>query len=181
MKPFDFQLAKKGEEFPVGPGWVVEPKIDGVRMAVEVRRDGFRAFGREGALSLPAHIDALVELLGVPEGAVLDGEYSFGPDAASSYGVVGRSRPPRVGVFHVFDCLVPGMEGVELKTRKLWIMRRFKEHPCAPVLPVFWACFENTEEAYGHFCKEGYEGMVAKRLDSVYQGGRHASWLKFKP
>ena len=36
------------------------------------------------------------------------------------------------------------------------------------------------EAYYGEACRDGWEGLVAKRADAPYRGGRTRDWLKFK-
>jgi DNA ligase D-like protein (predicted ligase) len=36
------------------------------------------------------------------------------------------------------------------------------------------------EKFYAQACQDGWEGLIAKRADAPYQGGRDRDWLKFK-
>src|SRR3712207_8604748 len=39
---------------------------------------------------------------------------------------------------------------------------------------------EHGEELYREACQKGLEGVIAKRADSPYRGGRSRDWLKLK-
>ena len=39
---------------------------------------------------------------------------------------------------------------------------------------------EDGDVVFRHACKMGLEGIVSKRLGSIYRSGRSRDWLKFK-
>jgi ATP-dependent DNA ligase len=39
---------------------------------------------------------------------------------------------------------------------------------------------ESGDVVFRHACKLGFEGIVSKRLGSIYRSGRSKDWLKFK-
>jgi ATP-dependent DNA ligase len=41
-------------------------------------------------------------------------------------------------------------------------------------------CLAFAGRTGGQACRDGWEGLIAKRADAPYQGGRSRDWLKFK-
>jgi len=157
------------------PGWVFEQKLDGIRYLAFVAGGEARLLTRNRIRHRhPAVEAALVDQPGAD--FVVDGEM-----------VSGRRRPgaPR-GVgddalqYVVFDVLrLDGHDVTQLPlhTRKQLLRSRFAwREPLAAVD----ALAENGLAAYERACREGWEGVMAKRGDSVYEHKRSRAWLKMK-
>lgn len=87
-----------------------------------------------------------------------------------------------VPVFYfVFDILYAGnvsLLSVPLRERKLILKTLLGAHPQVQILQHFDT---DAELAYETCINHGFEGIVAKRLDSQYESGRRSpSWLKVK-
>lgn len=173
-----FQLCKRGLEIPDSPKWYFEPKLNGVRMAVIYTREGHRACGREAPLILPPHI--LKALPSFPVGTVLDGEFLYGEDNHSAWSVIGRSNPPALGEFAVFDCILGPKDRKPLCERKDRLIGAIMGEVVTMVPWWPWIKEGWGRTIFLHFKSTGLEGMVAKRLDKPYKAGRHSTWLKFK-
>lgn len=87
-----------------------------------------------------------------------------------------------VPVFYfVFDILYAGavsLLSVPLRERKLILKTILCSHPQIQILQHFES---DAELAYENCINHGFEGIVEKRLDSLYESGRRSpSWLKIK-
>ena len=148
------------------PAWTFERKLDGIRMLAFKHGSSVRLLSRN-RLSLltayPAVADALARL--PIDDAVLDGE------ATGAWGRQGRAD------YHVFDVL--WLDGQDLRSLTLEARRaRLWDIPFA--LPIARVRPLDGPEPWARACREGWEGVIAKRLDSPYEPRRSKHWLKMK-
>ncbi len=148
------------------PAWTFERKLDGIRMLAFKDGDEVRLLSRNKlqlTASYPA-VAAAVAALPV-DSAVLDGE------ATGAWGRQGRAD------YHVFDLLwLDGESCTALplsERRKRLDGIRFRL-PIARVQPL------TGSSPWERACREGWEGVIAKRLDSSYEHRRSKHWLKMK-
>jgi len=81
----------------------------------------------------------------------------------------------------VFDILM--LDGIDLRSkplieRKIILEQNIKENDRVKVVKYIEG---KGKEFYEDLLKKGYEGMVAKRKDSIYEHKRSNYWLKVKP
>jgi bifunctional non-homologous end joining protein LigD len=149
-----------------GPEWIFERKLDGIRVLAFKHGREVRLLSRN-RLPLNASYPAVVEAMGrLPyEQLVLDGE------ATGVWG--GRGRV----AYHVFDLLwVNGTEVMSLPLeRRRELLRGLPLR--APLERV-----ESLEDPrpWERACREGWEGVIAKRRDAPYEHRRSPHWLKMK-
>jgi bifunctional non-homologous end joining protein LigD len=189
---FPLMLPTLVEEVPDGPGWLFELKWDGVRVLV-LRADGRVALwsrtGRDASAQYPEVVQAVAGLAGGD--LALDGEVVALDDAGRpSFELlqrrmhVVRGRAAAVAavpvVAYVYDCLAADgrdLRGLPLAERK-WVLRAL-----VPGRGPLRYC-EHVEGQGRRFlaaaCAAGLEGVVAKRADSPYRGGRRGEWRKIK-
>jgi bifunctional non-homologous end joining protein LigD len=148
------------------PGWTFERKLDGIRMLAFKDRSGVRLFSRN-KLSLTAAypaVAAAIAALPITD-AILDGE------ATGAWGKQGKAD------YHVFDVL--WLNGRDVTALPLSERRALlKGVPFA--LPVARVAALSGDAPWERACREGWEGVIAKRLDSVYEHRRSKTWLKMK-
>lgn len=164
--------------------WGFEIKWDGYRAIARVQGDDVRLYSRSGLLlndQFPSLVPALAHL-GVE--AMLDGEIV----ALDSSGIPRfhllrkhEGRAPVPPVYYAFDLLFLNgrdLRGLPLSERKAELKRiipdsdriRYSDH----VVGEGKALFALAKD-------KGYEGVVAKRLDSPYlEGERGRDWLKIR-
>jgi bifunctional non-homologous end joining protein LigD len=149
-----------------GPEWIFERKFDGVRLLAFKNGGDVRLLSRNRLSQNAAYpsIVAAVEALPVRD-VILDGEGT---------GVWGRAG--RV-VYHVFDVL--WLDGRDLTTLPLHARRaRLEELPLrSPLRPVETL---PDPKPWERACREGWEGVIAKRRDAKYEHRRSPHWLKMK-
>lgn len=147
-------------------GWIFERKLDGVR-AVTVRKGWRPQLWSRNHKRLDDGYPELVELLTELGGThfVTDGEIVRTGDTLR---------------YHLFDLLSldgDDLTGRPLRERKDLLRGAFRFH--GPLRYVEHLD-RDGEAYYRHACHCSWEGIVAKRADSPYRGGRSADWLKFK-
>jgi bifunctional non-homologous end joining protein LigD len=149
-----------------GPEWIFERKFDGIRLLAFKRGPSVRLLSRNRLpqnASYPSVVDAIADL--PVDDAILDGEAT---------GVWGRQG--RVA-YHVFDILwLDGRDvtSLPLDERRALLSTLPLRSPLQRVELVEGA------KPWQRACKEGWEGVIAKRRDSPYEHRRSKLWLKMK-
>jgi bifunctional non-homologous end joining protein LigD len=144
------------------PEWIFERKLDGIRMLAYRRGSDVRLYSRN---RLPQHnpsVAAAIAALPVQE-VILDGEASWAGDSRVAY--------------HVFDILF--LDGRNVMPLPLHERRALLAAlPLRP--PLGRVAALESPEPWQRACREGWEGVVAKRRDSPYEQRRSPHWLKMK-
>jgi bifunctional non-homologous end joining protein LigD len=147
-----------------GPEWIFERKLDGIRLLAFRRHEDVRLFSRN---RLPQDHPSLARAIGdlpVRE-VILDGEVT------GAWG-----RPGKVA-YHVFDVL--WLDGRDLRPLPLEERRALlRGLPLRE--PLHRVASLDDARPWEHAAREGWEGVVAKRRDSVYEHRRSPHWLKMK-
>jgi bifunctional non-homologous end joining protein LigD len=144
-----------------GPEWIFERKYDGIRLLSFRKGATVRLFSRN---QLPQHYSSIDEAIGALDvnEVILDGEVDWG----------GRNVH-----YHVFDIL--WLDGRNLMPLP-FIERRTILHHLALVNPLHAVAELTGERPWEQACREGWEGVIAKRRDSLYEHRRSPHWLKMK-
>jgi len=149
-----------------GPEWVFERKLDGIRLLAFKNGHDVRLLSRNRLPrndSYPEFVTAVANL-DVRE-IVLDGEAT---------GVWGRSD---AAGYHLFDVL--WLDGRLLTPLPLEARRELlTKLPLRPPLMVVERL--NEPAPWERACREGWEGVIAKRRDAPYEHRRSPLWLKMK-
>lgn len=172
---------------PSGEGWLHELKLDGYRM--QARKDGARVqmLTRTGLDWTERMRAVAVEVARLPvEKATLDGEVVvLGPNGTTSFADLQASM--QEGAKHAltyfcFDLLhVDGRNtrGLPLHERKE-LLTEILRSADEDVLRVSEHLETGGPELLKKACELHAEGIVSKRADSPYDGGRGGDWLKMK-
>ena len=167
-KPFDRQ------------GWVYEEKYDGYRILAYKEGCRVTLLSRNGKGRTEAYpgVATAVAML-PPRTLLLDGEVvAFDKHRVSCFQILqeGRSAP----VYAVFDCLF--QDGHDLRAKPLALRRGLMEAAIRGSKVLFASHRLNSSglQAFQEAKASGYEGVVAKDLESPYIEGRTRRWLKFK-
>jgi DNA ligase D-like protein (predicted ligase) len=164
------------------PEWIFERKLDGIRcLAV---RDGadVRLWSRND-LSLNGRFPEVAEALAAQarERFAVDGEVVAFAGAQTSFArLARRGREPVPVFFYVFDLL--WLDGEDVRRLPLRSRKRLLRDALSWADPLRFTAHRNAdgEAFYAEACRQGWEGLIAKRADSPYGGGRSKDWLKFK-
>jgi len=167
---------------PHGSEWWYEPKWDGHRAIVRVHDGGLDAISSSGQPRMerwPFLRHVLDAVDGDHGDVILDGEVvAMGEDGRHSFQLVGR--PDRPHAFVVFDLLAEN--GTDL-TAVPWAERRERLEALVNRTPqVFVTPVSADADSIMKATREnGFEGVIAKRTDSVYLPGRRTTaWIKVK-
>jgi DNA ligase D-like protein (predicted ligase) len=150
-----------------GAEWVFERKLDGIRLLAFKDARGVRLLTRNQLQRNDSYPELVRAVAALPvRDAILDGEAT---------GMFGTRDAPNG--YHLFDVL--WLDGADLTSRTLDARRQVLESlPLAP--PLFLVARLNEARPWERACAEGWEGVIAKRRDSVYEHKRSRHWLKMK-
>ena len=144
-----------------GPEWIFERKYDGIRLLAFRHGPDVQLYSRNRLpQNYPPIADAIASL---PSGdLILDGEVTWSDSFL---------------VYHVFD--IPWFEGRDVSQLPLDQRRALLESlpfrlPLEHVAPL------TDSKPWERACTDGWEGVIAKRRDSLYEHRRSPHWLKMK-
>ncbi|MES5813559.1 DNA ligase D [Pseudoxanthomonas sp. Soil82] len=183
---FAAELCTLREAPPSGDAWLHEIKWDGYRLLADLV-DGQAKLRSRNDLDWTARVPAIaraVEALPVSD-AHLDGELVVLDDrghsdfSALQRVLEGSSRQPLRYV--VFD--LPGVAGVDLSGTAL-VERKQLLRELLGSTPGVLAYSDHVvghgAEVFAASGKAGFEGIISKRVDARYRGGRGQDWIKVK-
>jgi len=181
-------LATLAKETFSRPGWIYEPKLDGVRAIAFVSKGRVKMFSRN-ALDLTAKYPPVRASLEKQSGdLVLDGEVvALDQNGRPSFQLLQNIASHPKGaqkipiVYYVFDLLQYNgklLTAEPLTKRKAKLASILKESDSIRLLKDLQC---DGEEAFALCVKQGLEGIVAIKADSKYEIGRRSpNWLKVK-
>ena len=181
------ELCKLVETAPAGNGWLHEAKWDGYRIVATIRSGKVRVWSRNG-IEWTAKVPELVA--GVAslhlKSGELDGEMIVPSATGSDFNALqGRLSAENKAplLYMLFD--MPSLNGEDLRARplierKAALKELLAEHP-HPLLAYSEHQVGNGAALFAHATKEGWEGIVSKKVNSVYRDGdRNGDWVKVK-
>ena len=148
------------------PEWVFERKLDGIRLLAFKRGRDVRLLSRNRLsqnAAYPAVVDAVAAL--PVRDVILDGE------ATGVWGKRGKVA------YHVFDVMwIDGRDvtSLPLDERRKLLDALPMRSPLARVSRL------RDAKPWERACRDGWEGVIAKRRDSRYEHRRSPHWLKMK-
>jgi bifunctional non-homologous end joining protein LigD len=184
LKAFDFCIPTRGTKVPDRPDWLHEIKYDGYRLRVELNGDHVRLITRNG-------YDWTGRYPWIAESAlknrikqfVVDGEaVVLGVDGVPDFNALHSRKQDDEVQLYAFDILAlngDDLRPLPLSMRKTNLARLLARRPEG----IFVAPFEQGEigpDLFRAACNMGLEGMVSKRADRPYRGGRSPDWVKVK-
>jgi ATP-dependent DNA ligase len=145
-----------------GPEWLFERKFDGIRLLAFKQGEDVRLFSRN---RLPHHYPAVIAAIAdlPPHDLILDGEMTWRGEENAAY--------------HVFDIM--WLDGQDV--RSLPTDRRRALLGALPLRsPLERVAALDDPKPWERACREGWEGVIAKRRDAPYEHRRSPHWLKMK-
>ncbi|HUS75035.1 MAG TPA: non-homologous end-joining DNA ligase [Methanothrix sp.] len=197
IDPVKPMLAVSGQPFDSAE-WIFEPKIDGTRCIAEVSQ------GAKGGKGVRLHNRRLFDItyrypelaLALAQGAsgcVLDGEIAVFADGKPSFGALAerdhqsdrlaidylsRAMPASYVVFDILYAKERCVMDLPLRERKTILQEELQESEIVTIADSFP---EKGGDYFQAALKMGIEGIMAKRLASVYEPGmRSQDWIKIK-
>ncbi len=188
----DPELATLTKDRFSDPAWIFERKLDGERCVAYVAGDGEARLMSRSQHQVTSTFPEIAEALAAQgrDECVVDGEIVAFDGSQTRFEQlqqrlgVARPGPDLLAAvpvyFYLFDVLHAGGRDVRLlplMERKDVLRGLFPFDD-----PLRYTEHRDTEgEAlYREACRNGWEGLVAKRADAPYHGGRSRDWLKFK-
>ena len=184
LKAFEFCIPTRGTAVPAGPDWYHEIKYDGFRLLVQRDGDRVRLITRGGydwAKRYPWIVQAALK--NRHRQFVIDGEaVVLGVDGYSDFNAMYSGKHNEEVQLCAFDVLA--MDGDDLRDLPLSmpkanLARLLARRPDG----IFLSDFEQGEigpDLFRAACDMGLEGLVSKRRDRPYRGGRSKYWVKVK-
>ena len=143
-----------------GPEWIFERKYDGIRLLAFKQGEAVRLYSRNRLAQHIPGVAAAIASLPVHD-AILDGEITWDREKA----------------YHVFDLL--WLDGRSVTTLPLderrALLQRLPFRGPLQRVPLL-----DDPAPWERACREGWEGVIAKRRDAPYEHKRSKSWLKMK-
>jgi bifunctional non-homologous end joining protein LigD len=166
------------------PNWIYEIKWDGYRAVAYVNKDGVEIISRNNKpfTDKYAPVTAALQAMGID--AVLDGEIVATDDKGlANFQLLQNWQNAPVHLhFYVFDIL--WLDGYDLTQLPLLERKKILHQVLPPddaVLRYSDHVVGTGKDFYKVALKQGLEGIMAKRADSIYEvGKRTADWLKIK-
>jgi ATP-dependent DNA ligase len=184
MPKFEFCLPTTGKVVPARPEWFHEIKYDGYRLRVE--RDGERVrLITRGGYDWTARFPWIVEaaLKNRTKQFVIDGEaVVLCVDGMPDFNALHSRKYNGEAQLCAFDVLALDGEllrNLALSMRKTNLERLLRGRPDG----IFINPFEIGAigpDLFRAACDMGLEGLVSKRSDRPYRGGRSKEWIKVK-
>jgi bifunctional non-homologous end joining protein LigD len=168
---------------PSGSGWLHEIKHDGFRILARRDRAGVRLFTRNAndfTDRFPFIATAVAEL--PVKSCLIDGEAIVcDENGLAVFDLIRRHRAGERAVLSAFDLLE--LDGKDLRrkpieTRKALLAKLLNGSHLSLVLNEHYE--EDGAIVFREACRLGCEGIVSKRLGSIYRRGRSPLWLKVK-
>ena len=178
------QLATLVDAVPAGSDWMFEYKYDGYRLLIATGGEAATAWTRNGN-DWSDKFRGIVKAAGkLPAGCLIDGEaVALGGNGKPDFGLLQTSLKGGEAdlAYYAFDLIVDRGEDIA----KLGNLER-KERLAALLEgvggPIIFGdhVLAKGEALFEAICKEGGEGIIAKKASASYTGARAKNWLKIK-
>ena len=168
-------------EPPRGDGWVHELKHDGYRLQIHVRDGRVRLYTMNGADWTKRYPRIVEEAVRLREPLIIDAEVvCLDAKGVADFDALHSRTMDDTAVACAFDLLVSGDDIrrrplIERKNALQWVLRKSRDG------------IQYVEHAEGHgdklfaaACDLGLEGIVSKKLTSLYRSGPSKAWIKVK-
>jgi bifunctional non-homologous end joining protein LigD len=176
-------LPSSAERPPSGDDWLHEIKHDGIRILARRDASGVRLITRHGndfTARFPLAVEAVTRL--PANSFLLDGESIVTNERGLAvFDLIRHKRHGANAVLLAFDLIE--LDGEDLRRMPIEQRKRKMAKLVRGPYPgiVLNEVFEGDGDVlFAHACKLGCEGIVSKRLGSLYRSGRSQHWLKIK-
>jgi len=168
---------------PEGKEWSYEIKLDGFRLEAVKKKSETSLYSRRGNLLNEKFPYIATALKALPDDTILDGEVvALDEQGRSDFNLLQNFRSAEAKIhYYVFDILVLKGKDVSvlpLEKRRQILDRVLKRNDHISSSP---AEAGSSKKILTFVKQHGLEGVVAKRLDGIYEPGqRTGSWCKFR-
>ncbi len=184
-------LATLTERRDFGDDWLLERKFDGERCVARKVGNVVQLESRSGKDLTDTYPEIRAAVAAQPSrDFLLDGEVVAYDDDQTSFTRLQqrlgstRPSPEQVAKYPVVYCVFDLLEldGEDLTARPLVERRARLTRTIRPssALQHSEAWRSDSQRRFAVACRSGWEGLIAKRADASYVGGRSKDWLKLK-
>jgi ATP-dependent DNA ligase len=180
LRPCEPTLADRP---PTGPGWLHEIKHDGFRVLARKQGERVLLWSRRGA-DFTTRFEAIAEAVRglAPDQALIDGEaVVLRADGRSDFRALMTKRGGAEASLVAFDLL--RLDGDDLRLRPLEARREALMRLVGDVgnsIVFSEAIAAEGAVVFAKACELGLEGVVSKRVGSLYKSGPSRNWIKTK-
>ncbi len=178
------QLATLVDAVPSGSDWLFEYKYDGYRLLIATGDGAATAYTRNGNDWSDKFRGIVRAAAGLPAGCLIDGEaVALGKDGKPDFQLLQATLKGGEAdlAFYAFDLLIDqgedltGLTNLERKERLAALLKGVSS-------PILYGdhVIAKGEALFDAICKEGGEGIIAKKAGATYRGSRAKNWLKVK-
>jgi bifunctional non-homologous end joining protein LigD len=184
LKFIEPMYARLINELPEGRDWLYEVKFDGYRCLVGRDSNGVTLWSRRENLFTKQFPQIARACERFPPGTLVDGEIvALDESGRVSFNLLQHHRSEAQAVlFYVFDVLVYRGRSLlnEPLERRRQVLAKAIRGKAAPL--AMSESLDASADELVRVAKEfGFEGIVAKRKDSLYESGkRTGAWLKYR-
>src|SRR5215469_14825967 len=168
---------------PSGPGWLHEIKHDGFRIMARRDKTGVRLITRNGSDFTNRFPIIIAAVAALPARSLLiDGEAIVtNGDGLAVFDLIRHKRHGGAAVLCAFDLIE--LDGEDLRRssieyRKRKLAKLVRRSGLGIVLNEHYQ--GDGEIIFNQACELGCEGIVSKRLGSLYRSGHSSHWVKVK-
>ncbi len=179
------QLATLVDAVPSGSDWLFEYKYDGYRLLIATGGGSATAWTRNGHDWSDKFRGLVKAAADLPAGCLIDGEaVALGEDGKPDFGLLQRVLKDDGSAdlaFYAFDLLVDQGKDIT-KLPNLERKERLAALLKGVAAPILYGdhIIAKGEALFDAICKEGGEGIIAKKASAPYRGARGRNWLKIK-
>ncbi len=164
------------------PGWIYQRKLDGLR-CLAVRNGRQVELWSRNHLSFTERFPAIAAALAAlpADNFTIDGELVAFDGPRTSFARLQQPHSPARPELHAFDLLhLLGRDttGLPLSDRRRLLAQLLE--PVADEVRLVEAVDGDPRSLLDAACQAGWEGLIAKKAESVYRGGRSPDWRKLK-
>ncbi len=185
------ELATLTHKYFFSPDWMYEHKFDGERSIAIKKGKRVSLVSRNDKsqnISYP-EIKEAIENLNV-QSIILDGEVVAFKHGNTDFSRLQqrmhassteKAKKSRIAVYYyIFDILY--LDGYDLTHLPLILRKHILRHAFHYEKPLRFTTHKigASEAYYKSICKKGWEGLIVKNINSVYEHRRSPNWLKFK-
>ena len=166
---------------PSGPGWAHELKHDGYRLQIHVRKNSVRLYTMNGADWTKRYPRIAEEAARLREPLIIDAEVvHLSAKGVADFDALHSRISDDKAVALAFDLLVSGDDIrrkplIERKAALKWVLRRSRGG-----IQYVDHTEGDADKMFSAVCKLGLEGIVSKKITSVYKSGPSKAWIKVK-
>ena len=166
---------------PSGSGWAHELKHDGYRLQIHVRKNSVRLYTMNGNDWTKRYPRIVEEAARLRAPLIVDAEVvHLSSNGTADFDALHSRTVDEKAVALAFDLLLSGNDIrrqplVERKKALQWVLRKARDG-----IQYVEHNEGDGEKMFAAICKLGLEGIVSKKLTSIYKSGPSKAWIKVK-